>query len=145
MVAATVLRIRNSIGHPSHAPDWQFVQGVRLRHRHEQGATPFDTIVDEPVTYRSGNQDYSPHNYDDRFERPITLRRALADSRNVPAIRLAEKSGIQSVIDTARRFGISSPLPPYLQLPSAPPISPSWSTPPRLPCFPAKEFTSSQP
>jgi penicillin-binding protein 1A len=82
----------------------------------QQGATPFDTVVDEPVTYRSGNQDYSPHNYDDRFEGRITLRRALADSRNVPAVRLAEKSGIQSVIDTARRFGITSPLPPYLPI-----------------------------
>jgi penicillin-binding protein 1A len=82
----------------------------------QQGATPFDTIVDEPVTYRSGNQDYSPHNYDDKFEGRITLRRALADSRNVPAVRLAEKSGIQSVIDTARRFGITSPLPPYLPI-----------------------------
>jgi len=82
----------------------------------QQGATPFDTIVDEPVTYRSGNQDYSPHNYDDRFEGRITLRRALADSRNVPAVRLAEKSGIQTVIDTARRFGITSPLPPYLPI-----------------------------
>jgi penicillin-binding protein 1A len=82
----------------------------------EQGFSPFDTILDEPVTYRSGGQEYSPHNYDDKFEGRITLRRALADSRNIPAVRLAEKVGVQSVIDTARRFGITSPLPPYLPL-----------------------------
>ena len=82
----------------------------------EQGASPFDTVLDEPVTYRSGGQEYSPHNYDEKFEGRITLRRALADSRNIPAVRLAEKVGIQSVIDTARRFGILSPLPPYLPL-----------------------------
>ena len=82
----------------------------------EQGASPFDTIVDEPVTYRSGGQDYSPKNYDERFEGRITLRRALADSRNVPAVRLLDHVGIQNLIDVARKFGITSPLPPYLPL-----------------------------
>ncbi len=82
----------------------------------EQGASPFDTIVDAPVTFRSGGQDYSPKNYDEKFEGRITLRRALADSRNVPAVRLLEQVGVQHVIDMARRFGITSPLPPYLPL-----------------------------
>jgi penicillin-binding protein 1A len=82
----------------------------------EQGATPFDTIVDEPVTFRSGGQNYSPKNYDMKFEGRITLRRALADSRNVPAVRLIEHVGVQNTIDMARRFGITSPLPPYLPL-----------------------------
>ncbi|HEV2490526.1 MAG TPA: PBP1A family penicillin-binding protein [Candidatus Acidoferrales bacterium] len=82
----------------------------------QQGMTPFDTVVDEPVTYTSGGQVYSPRNYDDTFEGRITLRRALADSRNVPAVRVLDKIGIQNVIDTARRFGIVSPLPPYLPL-----------------------------
>jgi penicillin-binding protein 1A len=82
----------------------------------EQGASPFDTIVDEPVTFRSGGQNYSPKNYDLKFEGRITLRRALADSRNVPAVRLIEHVGVQNTIDMARRFGITSPLPPYLPL-----------------------------
>jgi penicillin-binding protein 1A len=81
-----------------------------------QGASPFDTIVDEPVTYHSGGQDYSPHNYDEKFEGRITLRRALADSRNVPAVRLLDHVGIQNVIELARKFGITSPLQPYLPL-----------------------------
>jgi len=82
----------------------------------EKGSTPFDTIVDLPFTTMSGGQAYSPHNYDEKFEGTITLRRALAGSRNVPAVKLAEKIGINSVVDMAKRFGITTPLPPYLPL-----------------------------
>jgi penicillin-binding protein 1A len=82
----------------------------------ERGASPFDTIVDQPITFRSGGQDYSPKNYDGKFEGRITLRRALADSRNVPAVRLLDHTGVQNVIDVTRRFGVASPLPPYLPL-----------------------------
>src|ERR1700730_3498566 len=81
-----------------------------------QGSSPFDTVVDEPVSFRSGGQEYSPHNYDAKFEGRITLRRALADSRNIPAVRLLDLVGSEEVIDLARRFGIKSPLPPYLPL-----------------------------
>jgi len=81
-----------------------------------QGASPFDTVVDAPVTFRSGGQDYTPHNYDERFEGRITLRRALADSRNIPAVRTLDKIGIENTIDLVRRFGITNPLPPYLPL-----------------------------
>src|SRR5437762_2812365 len=82
----------------------------------ERGATPFDTIVDLPFTTISGGQTYSPRNYDEKFEGTITLRRALAGSRNVPAVKLAENMGINTVVDMAKRFGITTPLPPYLPL-----------------------------
>jgi penicillin-binding protein 1A len=82
----------------------------------EKGSTPFDTILDAPFTTISGGQPYSPRNYDEKFEGTITLRRALAGSRNVPAVKLAEKVGISSVVETAKRFGITTPLPPYLPL-----------------------------
>ncbi|MGB6844077.1 MAG: penicillin-binding transpeptidase domain-containing protein, partial [Candidatus Acidiferrales bacterium] len=83
----------------------------------EDGMSPFDTVVDEPVSYRgAGGSDYSPKNYDGKFEGRITLRRALADSRNVPAVRLLDKVGVQNLIALARKFGITSPLPPYLPL-----------------------------
>jgi penicillin-binding protein 1A len=82
----------------------------------EKGASPFDTIVDAPFTAISGGQPYSPHNYDEKFEGTITLRRALAGSRNVPAVKLAEKVGINSVVDMTKRFGITTSLPPYLPL-----------------------------
>jgi penicillin-binding protein 1A len=82
----------------------------------EKGSTPFDTILDAPFTTISGGQPYSPRNYDEKFEGTITLRRALAGSRNVPAVKLAEKVGISSVVETAKRFGITTSLPPYLPL-----------------------------
>ncbi len=78
------------------------------------GASPDDTILDEPVSFETPSGPYSPHNYDEKFEGIITLRRALAQSRNIPALKLANKVGIKSVIEYAGRFGITSKLPPYL-------------------------------
>src|SRR6202030_4520183 len=58
----------------------------------EKGASPFDTIVDTPFTVISGGQPYSPDNYDEKYEGTITLRRALAGSRDAPPVKPAEKS-----------------------------------------------------
>ena len=80
----------------------------------DQGARPDDTIVDAPVTFETASGPYVPHNYDEKFEGTITLRRALAQSRNIPALKLADKVGIKTVIEYARRFGVTSNLPPYL-------------------------------
>jgi penicillin-binding protein 1A len=80
----------------------------------DKGGSPDDTILDEPVTFETGSGPYSPHNYDEKFEGIITLRRALAQSRNIPALKLASKVGIKSVIEYAERFGITARLPPYL-------------------------------
>ncbi|HSM87824.1 MAG TPA: penicillin-binding transpeptidase domain-containing protein, partial [Candidatus Limnocylindrales bacterium] len=54
------------------------------------------------------------HNFDHRFAGSVTLRRALAESRNIPAVKLAQKVGMPVVAEYARRFGITSPIPPYL-------------------------------
>jgi penicillin-binding protein 1A len=78
------------------------------------GASPDDTILDEPVSFDTPSGPYTPHNYDEKFEGIITLRRALAQSRNIPALKLASKVGIKSVIDYAERFGVTSRMPPYL-------------------------------
>jgi penicillin-binding protein 1A len=80
----------------------------------DQGASPDDVILDEPVTFMTASGPYAPHNYDNRFEGNITLRRALAQSRNIPALKLADRVGIRTVIEYTRRFGITSPLLPYL-------------------------------
>src|SRR5467141_2628475 len=80
----------------------------------DQGGSPSDTILDAPVTFQTASGPYSPHNYDDKFEGTITLRRALAQSRNIPALRLADRLGIKTVIDYAHRFGVTSNLPAYL-------------------------------
>jgi penicillin-binding protein 1A len=80
----------------------------------DRGADPDDLVVDEPTTFDSNGVAYTPHNFDHRYEGSITLRRALADSRNIPAVKLAERAGMTHVIEYARRFGITSPIPPYL-------------------------------
>ena len=80
----------------------------------DQGGSPEDTILDAPVTFQTASGPYSPHNYDDKFEGAITLRRALAQSRNIPALKLADRIGIKTVIDYAHRFGITSNIPAYL-------------------------------
>jgi penicillin-binding protein 1A len=80
----------------------------------DQGGSPDDTISDEPITFQTPSGPYSPHNYDSKFEGTITLRRALAQSRNIPALKLADRIGIKTVIDYAHRFGITSNIPAYL-------------------------------
>jgi penicillin-binding protein 1A len=80
----------------------------------DQGGSPDDTILDAPVTFQTASGPYSPHNYDAKFEGTITLRRALAQSRNIPALKLADHVGIKTVIDYAHRFGITSNIPAYL-------------------------------
>jgi penicillin-binding protein 1A len=80
----------------------------------DQGARPDDVILDAPVTFQTSSGPYAPHNYDEKYEGTISLRRALAQSRNIPALKLADKVGIRTVEDYARKFGITSQLPPYL-------------------------------
>jgi len=80
----------------------------------DQGGSPDDTILDAPVTFQTASGPYSPHNYDEKFEGIITLRRALAQSRNIPALKLADRVGIKTVIEYAHRFGITANIPAYL-------------------------------
>jgi penicillin-binding protein 1A len=80
----------------------------------DQGAKPEDTILDAPTTFQTASGPYTPHNYEENFEGTITLRRALAQSRNIPALKIAEGLGIKTVIDYAHRFGVTSNIPAYL-------------------------------
>ncbi len=80
----------------------------------DRGASPDDTILDAPVTFQTPSGPYTPHNYDERYEGVITLRRALAQSRNIPALKLSDSLSIRTVIDYAHRFGITSAIPPFL-------------------------------
>src|SRR5664279_1644207 len=81
----------------------------------DQGMTPEDTVLDAPVTFNTSSGPYTPHNYDGKFEGVIIFRHALAESRNIPALKVTERvGGIKTVIEYARRFGITSPMPAYL-------------------------------
>ena len=83
----------------------------------DQGLTPDDTVLDAPVTFNTSSGPYTPHNYDGKFEGVITFRHALAESRNIPALKVTERiGGIKTVIDYARKFGITAPLLPYLPI-----------------------------
>jgi penicillin-binding protein 1A len=76
----------------------------------EDGILPGDYVMDTPVRYGA----YVPHNYDRRFEGRITVMHAFADSRNIPALKLADRVGIRRVIALAHRFGVTSAMPPVL-------------------------------
>jgi penicillin-binding protein 1A len=83
----------------------------------DRGYTPASVIVDAPVSYRAGNgQLYSPQNYDHTFLGPITLRYALEESRNIPAIKVMDEIGPKNVLTYAKRFGLGEDFPPYLPI-----------------------------
>jgi penicillin-binding protein 1A len=80
----------------------------------EGGAKPTDIIVDGPTSFPTPNGPYTPHNYEADFKGPMTLLNAFAESRNIPALKLADRYGIRKVIETAHRFGITSNIPEFL-------------------------------
>jgi penicillin-binding protein 1A len=80
----------------------------------EAGMKPGDIVVDGPASFYTPNGPYTPHNYEADWRGPMTLTEAFAESRNIPALKLADKVGIKKVIEVARRFGVTSPLPAFL-------------------------------
>ena len=76
----------------------------------EDGVKPTDIIVDAPVRFG----DYVPHNYENDYKGAMTMANAFAESRNIPALKLAARVGIHNVIDMAHRFGVTANIPPYL-------------------------------
>lgn len=83
----------------------------------DNGFKPTDIIVDEPVSFPGGNGDaYQPQNYDHTYRGPVTLRFALQQSINIPAIKLLRKVGVSLVASYARRMGIKSDLGQNLSL-----------------------------
>ena len=83
----------------------------------DNGFRPTDIIVDEPVSFPGGDGKlYQPGNYDRTFRGPVTLRYALQQSINIPAIKLLRKVGTSLVASYARRMGIKSTLGQNLSL-----------------------------
>ena len=78
----------------------------------DAGFTPASVIIDSPVIVEDKDRDFvwKPHNYEQKFYGPTTLRKAMALSRNLVTIKLLQKVGIETVIDYARKLGISSPI-----------------------------------
>jgi 1A family penicillin-binding protein len=81
------------------------------------GIWPWTTMVDEPVSYDAGSgQLWTPKNYDAKHEGTMTLRKALERSNNVITVKLAQRVGLENVIETAHTVGIQSELRPNLSL-----------------------------
>ena len=82
----------------------------------EAGAKPTDIIVDAPTTFPTPSGPYTPHNYEPNWKGAMTLTAAFEESRNIPALKLANKVGIRTVIAVAHRFGITSEIPAFLPI-----------------------------
>jgi penicillin-binding protein 1A len=84
----------------------------------DRGYTTASLVDDSPASFVAGpgQPPYEPGNYDRAFRGIITLRDALEDSRNVPAVRLMAALGPREVVGYARRLGITAPLPEYLSV-----------------------------
>jgi penicillin-binding protein 1B len=74
--------------------------------------TASTTVVDEATTFNFDNQSYSPKNFDGKFKGTITLRQALAESRNVPTVKVALMAGLDSVVDLANKAGMNYKIQP---------------------------------
>ncbi len=68
--------------------------------------TPATLVLDEPTTWPAAEGDWTPSNYDDEYDGMITLRRALALSRNIAAIKVAEQAGFSTVASMWTRTGL---------------------------------------
>lgn len=78
----------------------------------EQGYSPTYRLIDKPIRLViSRNQVWEPKNYDGSYSGVVTMRDALAFSKNVPTIRLANEIGISRVIDMAKQMGITGRIP----------------------------------
>ncbi|MFA5714170.1 MAG: PBP1A family penicillin-binding protein [Candidatus Paceibacterota bacterium] len=75
-----------------------------------KGATDKTIVVDEPTNFGMwGGKPYEPQNYDGRFRGPVTLRNALAQSLNVPAVKvLRDLAGLNDSIALAKKMGITT-------------------------------------
>jgi penicillin-binding protein 1A len=80
----------------------------------QNGRSPAYVVSDDPLSLEQRpGESWQPKNYDGSFEGNIPMRRALYQSRNLATIRLGMELGEATVIEEARRFGITSPIPAY--------------------------------
>ena len=74
----------------------------------ERGVTPADIIWDVKMKEKlTNNEFYEPKNYDEKWHGPVRMRTALANSYNIPAVKMIKRVGVQETIDAAHRLGIN--------------------------------------
>jgi len=74
----------------------------------DRGATAATVLADIAVTYQTAGGPYHPRNYDRRYHGPVRVREALASSFNVPAVGLADRIGVGSLLHGLRQAGFVS-------------------------------------
>ncbi len=84
--------------------------------RRGHGLTPASVLSDEPLSIPDAGGSWEPRNMDGHFHGPVTVRRALEESLNVPAVRVTMDVGPRRVADVARAIGIERPLSPVPSL-----------------------------
>jgi len=78
------------------------------------GYTPATIIDDSPITFNiDGQKPYTPKNYDGKYRGKITLRSALAESRNIPAVKVLNSYGVDKMLDLGKKMGITTWTNPY--------------------------------
>ena len=80
--------------------------------------TPATIIVDEPTDFidKWTGEPYSPGNYDQKYKGAVTVRKGLEESRNILTVKLLQSISAQKGVEFCRKFGIASPVYPYLSL-----------------------------
>ena len=91
-----------------------FVYGTAI----ENGLLPGDVVVDEPISFTNPwtHKVWAPKNYDLKFHGAVTFMKALANSFNVPAVKLIDRYSPAKVIRFARKLGLNSAMEPNLSL-----------------------------
>jgi penicillin-binding protein 1B len=93
-----------------------FVYLAAFEHAYAEGrtdVTPATVVGDEPTSFTFNDQNWSPNNYEGEYDGPITLRRALALSRNIATVKVAEAAGYGEVAALWKRVGAGTPPRPY--------------------------------
>jgi membrane carboxypeptidase/penicillin-binding protein len=84
-----------------------FVYLAAFERAAEEGTSlsPATLVNDEPTTFDASGTPWTPANYENEYDGQITLRRALAMSRNAATVKVAEAAGYDRVADLWRRIG----------------------------------------
>lgn len=86
------------------------IKPVNYSYAFDHGFTPNNVIEDSPVVYIApgSTERYAPQNYDSKFHGNVTIRSALANSYNIPAVKILNKIGVDNMLEQGRKMGIKS-------------------------------------
>ena len=99
------VNVANSLRQPGSS-----IKVVNYAYAFDHNWSPTSTIEDSPVVYvaKGSTESYAPQNYDGKFHGTVTLRSALANSYNVPAVKLLNTYGVDQMIALGKAMGIKS-------------------------------------